>query len=388
MRDFGMNAILTLTIKDLRLLLRDRMGFFVTFVFPVVYAVFFGIIFGARGVGVQPVSVAVIDSAQNTSSVQYVNALRRSHRLKVQLVDELTGQSCFTNNACDVLVRIPEGFELSLVESSVDEDTGSDHADRTTVTAQFSLALSAELAADGLEALVHHSLGTKTALSAAALSRNPSSLGLKMRGSKKGAPQTHAYELSFPIGIAWGVLGCAASFGLSLVVERTRGTLFRLRTAPVGQMQIIAGKAGACFVCSLSLGVLLITIGRIAFGVRPSSYSLLLLGLMSVSFAFAGIMVLLSVVGKTERASSGISWTILLAMTMLGGGMVPHFFMPDWLQQLASISPVRWAILTLEGAIWRDYNLTQMITPCAVLFSIGVVGVVAGGVMFRWTQHD
>ena len=63
-----MKAILTLTTKDLRLLLRDRMGFFVTFVFPIVYAVFFGIIFAARGVGADAVSVSVIDAAQNESS--------------------------------------------------------------------------------------------------------------------------------------------------------------------------------------------------------------------------------------------------------------------------------------------------------------------------------
>ncbi len=379
-----MNAILTLTIKDLRLLLRDRMGFFVTFVFPIVYAIFFGVIFGARGLGGQAVVVAVIDDAQNEASIQYLNDLQRSHRIELRLDDEPAGESCLSEGTCDVLVRIPVSFGLSPLESSSDDDIT-----RLNVTAKFLPSLSAETTANGLDTLMNRAPGghrsglSASALAATALKRVPITSGVKARLSKM-----HAYELSFPIGIAWGVLGCAASFGLSLVIERTKGTLFRLRTAPVGQTQIVLGKAGACFISSLALGVLLITIGRLAFDVHPTSYSLLVLALISVSFAFAGIMVLLSVVGKTERAASGISWTILLAMTMLGGGMVPHFFMPGWLQQLSSFSPVRWAILTMEGALWRDYNLAQMISPCAILLTIGVVCVLVGGVMFRWTQND
>ncbi len=41
-----MVKILAMTGKDIRLLLRDRAGFFVTFVFPLVYAAFLGAILG------------------------------------------------------------------------------------------------------------------------------------------------------------------------------------------------------------------------------------------------------------------------------------------------------------------------------------------------------
>ena len=43
-----MQHVLALTVKDIRLLLRDRMGFFFTFGFPVFYAILFGLIFSGR----------------------------------------------------------------------------------------------------------------------------------------------------------------------------------------------------------------------------------------------------------------------------------------------------------------------------------------------------
>jgi hypothetical protein len=36
-----------------------------------------------------------------------------------------------------------------------------------------------------------------------------------------------------PQGVIWGLIGCAMSFGISLVTERTHGTLVRLRMAPL-----------------------------------------------------------------------------------------------------------------------------------------------------------
>jgi ABC-2 type transport system permease protein len=46
-------------------------------------------------------------------------------------------------------------------------------------------------------------------------------------------------------------------------------------------------------------------------------------------------------------------------------------------------SPVRWGILALEGAIWRDFSAAEMLLPCAILIGVGVVGFLAGVTMSR-----
>jgi ABC-2 type transport system permease protein len=46
------------------------------------------------------------------------------------------------------------------------------------------------------------------------------------------------------------------------------------------------------------------------------------------------------------------SLAMLMVMAMLGVGMLPLIFMPSWLRPFSHISPVKWSILALEGAVW------------------------------------
>ncbi len=63
---------------------------------------------------------------------------------------------------------------------------------------------------------------------------------------------------------------------------------------------------------------------------------------------------------------------------MFGGGMIPLAFMPEMMRPLSHLSPVKWSILALEGAIWRDFSWTEILFPCAVLIVIGCCGFALG----------
>jgi ABC-2 type transport system permease protein len=194
----------------------------------------------------------------------------------------------------------------------------------------------------------------------------------------------NAFAVTFPQAILWGVMGCAAGFGISLVVERTAGTLQRLAMAPLGRARILAGKALACFLTIVAVTAVLLLLAVVAFGVRPGSYPLLGLGILCNALGFTGLMMVLSVVGRTERAAGGIGWAVLVLLAMIGGGMIPLFVMPPWLQGLASVSPVKWGILALEGAVWRDFSFQEMLVPCGILVALGLACFAAGARLFRW----
>jgi ABC-2 type transport system permease protein len=204
--------------------------------------------------------------------------------------------------------------------------------------------------------------------------------------ARQTGPRISSYAWSFPQGIIWGVMGCAAGFGISLVVERSGGTLVRLRTAPIARWQILAGKAAACFATTVCMMTLLLLIAALVFNVRPQSVWLLAAAVICVSLGFVGIMMLLSVLGKTEQSAGGIGWAVLLVMAMIGGGMVPRIFMPSWMQTISQVSPVKWAIHAMEGAIWRGFSPAEMAVPCAVLIGVGVACFALGVRAFRWTS--
>ena len=96
-------------------------------------------------------------------------------------------------------------------------------------------------------------------------------------------------------------------------------------------------------------------------------------------------MMCVSVLGETEQTVGGLAWAILLPMSMFGGGMVPLFAMPAWMQAASNFSPVKWGILALEGALWRGFTLAEMLVPCAVLFGVGIVGFAVGARIFTRT---
>ncbi|MCP4512453.1 MAG: ABC transporter permease subunit, partial [Fuerstiella sp.] len=79
------------------------------------------------------------------------------------------------------------------------------------------------------------------------------------------------WDISFPQAMMWGVLGCVAGFAVSIVRERTMGTMLRLKVAPITQFQILAGKALACFTTAIGV-IAFMTILGVALGMRPASY--------------------------------------------------------------------------------------------------------------------
>jgi len=201
---------------------------------------------------------------------------------------------------------------------------------------------------------------------------------------KKGQPKS-SFDISMPQAFVWVYLGCAAAFGVSLVTERTRGTLLRLRSAPVTLGQVLAGKAVACFTMCMAALITLFVIFNLVFEVRPNSYALLLLAFISSALAFVGIMMLISVLGKTEASAGGIGWALLLIMAMTGGGMVPLMMLPAWMKTVSHFSFVKWSVLSMEGAVWRGFTLGEMMWPCGILIGIGVVTFALGVRLFKVT---
>ncbi|MEC9188652.1 MAG: ABC transporter permease, partial [Planctomycetota bacterium] len=144
--------------------------------------------------------------------------------------------------------------------------------------------------------------------------------------------------------------------------------------APLSCFQILAVKALACFIGVIGMLNLL----GMGLGMRPANFMALSVAAISIACCFVGIMMTLAVLGKTEQSVSGIGWAANMVMAMLGGAMIPVMFMPAFLQLASVVSPITWSILAIEGAIWRQYTMAEMVFPCLILIGIGATGFVIG----------
>jgi ABC-2 type transport system permease protein len=114
---------------------------------------------------------------------------------------------------------------------------------------------------------------------------------------------------------------------------------------------------------------------------------MLAVAVVCTGIGFVGVMMLIATIGKSAGGSSGLGRAMLLVLAMIGGGSIPLFLMPAWMQTMSSISPFKWAIMALDGAIWRPLTPAELAVPCAVLLGFGVVGFALGARLFAWTER-
>ncbi|MEQ8844908.1 MAG: ABC transporter permease [Phycisphaerales bacterium] len=435
-----MRTIFVLAVKDLRLLLRDKAAFFFTFIFPLVFGVLFGAVFSgaAGGDGPQELAIAIVDLDQSEDSREVVESFMTDSRLDAQQAESaLAAQELVRTAKVEAFVIIPEGFgaaaRMPFGGSPMAIDVGSGPSGRATrglltgiATQKLYQHLQENMVdpqragemvrqardvlgeAAGLDATRRMALQGLLSAAERAVVDMPADTTIDgdsgaagfdivnitqvevTSGETGDTPEEltiSAFAITFPQAILWAVMGCAAGFGVSLVTERTGGTMTRLRVAPIGRWHIVLGKALACLITTLSVSTVLLLLAWLVFGVRPVAPAMLVLAVLAVALCFVGIMMLLAVVGRTEAAASGIGWACLLTLAMIGGGAIPLAFMPPWLREVGHVSPVKWGILAIEGGLWRGLTPTEMLLPIGVLLGIGAATFTIGAVVFARREN-
>jgi ABC-2 type transport system permease protein len=426
-----MGKIWTLTRKDIRILIRDKGSFFWVVGFPFLFALFFGAIFSGSGGRMSGMKIAAVDEDSTAYSQSFIAELDTLPSAEVTTMARDSAFDAVRQGKYVACVVLKKGFgqTMGLFGGSASVEIGIDPARQAEtgylrgmlMQTTFTLMQRRYSSADsirqqlnrlttgqtdwgGLDSTQRHLatgflsnladfMGTMPtadstgAADSAAVSRGDL-MPIDVVSVTADAAQPHSgFEIFFPSALLWALIACAASFGVSIVKERTAGTFLRLRLAPITRAHILAGKGIACFLTCLFVCVLLLAVGNVIFGVRIAEPGILLLALLSSSLAFVGIMMMISVLGKTEEAVGGAGWAILLVLAMAGGAMVPSFIMPDWLKTIGMISPVKWGILSFEAGIWRGFTLSEMMLPVGILLGIAVVGFTAGVIILARSER-
>ena len=422
-----MSTIVTMALKDIRLLFRDRLSLFFVLLWPLTMAIFFGAMFAGQGSGPESVPVALADEDRTAGSERFAARLAELEGLAVEAVPRERGLDLIRRAQAPVLVTLQPGFGAALdnpfvttprLEMAVDprqiavagmvrglllESAGAELADLMADPDRMAAANAANRS--GIAALppsaardefltfldttprissLLEELGIGGATAAATRGGAPLEVEQTAVQAEQRGP-TNAYATTFPQAMIWALIGGAASFSLSLTLERSRGTLLRLLVSPTTARQVLASKALAALATSVAVTTALIALGIAAFGVEPSSYPLLALAVLCGAICFSGLTMAFSVLGSTEGGTAGVSWGVMLPMSLLGGVMFPLFLMPLWMQHLSNVSPMKWALLALEGAVWRGFTPVEMILPCSVLVLIGVLAFSFGASRLRWS---
>ena len=211
-------------------------------------------------------------------------------------------------------------------------------------------------------------------------------LPIKIQSSTLASESTEppsTFAVTFPQGLAWGFVGCIGAFGAGMAEERRRGTFMRLLLAPCTIFSVLAGKSLACFTACVTMSLFMLLVATLGFHVSVQNWFMLALAIATCSFAFSGFTMALSGLFKNEGSARSAGNAIVLVLVMIGGGTIPLAFMPPFLRTASQMSPFSWAILAIEGAVWRDFAFTEMLPSLCILLFIGALGFVLGNLFIQ-----
>jgi ABC-2 type transport system permease protein len=209
-----------------------------------------------------------------------------------------------------------------------------------------------------------------------------------------------AADYYLPAMLAAGLLlSGLQNLAIDIAGEKSDGTLKRLGGSPLPVFSYFIGKIGRVLVTGLAQAVLLIGVAALAFGVKlptePSRWLtfawVFLLGVTTC--AILGIA--LSALPRSGKSATAVIIPVTLILQFISGVYLQFSVLPTWLQNFASIFPLKWLAQGMRSVFLPDsfkvveqggsWNLTGVLIATAIWL---VVGLVLCRVTFRWIRKD
>jgi ABC-2 type transport system permease protein len=193
-------------------------------------------------------------------------------------------------------------------------------------------------------------------------------------------------------GIAQSVAGPAVMFMLfavgaiaaSFLREMRDGTASRLRITGVSSGELLVSKyfysvlLGSIQLCAMML------YGKVIFGLDIFAHPLALLVMIFVTaIVMSGVGIFIAAIARSEEQASGYQVVVILAMSAVGGAMIPSFLMPKFMHAVAILTPVHWAMQGFLDIFWRDKSLAGILPDIAVLLGMALVLVTISVLIFQ-----
>jgi ABC-2 type transport system permease protein len=175
------------------------------------------------------------------------------------------------------------------------------------------------------------------------------------------------------------------SLAYNLTTLRERGILKRLRGTPLPTSAYLAGLAGNAVANAVLQLVIVIVVGRFAFGVDwPRDWgSLAVFALVGVvSFTFLGVA-LSHLIPNPESAPAYVN-AVFLPQILIAGVFYDADDAPQVIRDIAEVLPLTHLIDGLSGAIIDGQGVAQHWTALLVLALWGAVGAVFAIRGFSW----
>lgn len=170
----------------------------------------------------------------------------------------------------------------------------------------------------------------------------------------------------------------------AVVRERERGTIEQLIVTPIRSWELIVGKILPYILLALFNTLEVIAIGAWWFNV-PVRSDLTLIILLSGLFVLSGLGIGLfaSTVASTQQEAMLIVWMLLLPAIFLSGFFFPLEAMPQFLQWISHIIPLRYYLVIIRSLMLKGADIRGLSNEIIALAVFGAAIMTIASLRFR-----
>lgn len=207
-----------------------------------------------------------------------------------------------------------------------------------------------------------------------------------------------AYYL--PAMLAAGILlSGVQNLGVDIAMERSDGTLKRLGGTPLPVVSYFIGKVGQVFVTATMQAALIILVSALVFRVplptdADSWFTFAWVFVLGVTTS-AVLGIAISGLPRSGKSATAVIIPIALVLQFISGVYLNFAMLPDWLQSVANVFPLRWmasgmrAAFLPESFVVAEPGETWALGTTLIVLGIWlVVGLIVCRLTFRWIRKD
>lgn len=350
-----MRTLKALSTAMLKGFFRDKMAFFFSLIFPLMFLVLFGGIFTDQGISkaaiIQVGAVPILDDAPK-------------------------GAKAFFDESLEIKKSTSEAAAIREVKKGDADAVVMQDGD--TLVLRFS------------EADAVGSATVQGIFQAVVQSANISVTGEPPKYQLK-ADQVEDESLTAIQYVTPGLLGWAiamgATFGAAtnLVVWRKNGLLRRLRLAPIPTWTVVLARIAVSIAIAVVQTAIFLGVGVGLFGLKLSgAWPMIIPLIIAGTLAFMAIGLLAGAVSKTEEAAVGIANFVVLPMAFLSGSFFPLDDAPSWIKTISEVLPLKHLNNGMMDTMVRGEGAGAALVPLAILLGFAIVVTAIASRLFRW----
>ena len=368
--------ILHVAGNDLRIMVGDKIFFFWTLAFPILFIVLFGVLFKASENAPAVAELTVVNPDQGRWGAYFVEKIK-SPGIKIVLVDKEPAEY-------DRLLILPADFSAK-IEAHRDQalafKTRSDAS--TQAAARVETRLYQAIARMISELVLYGEGDLAKFLDGHAEFRD-------LVQVKSRFPENTITVV--PSGFDHSIPGTTIQFimmmviiygGITVMEDRKKGVLGRMLFSPLSTGELFQAKLLGRWLMGLLQALMLIVVGKIFFRLNLGNFPLSLLVIAVFALSMAALSVFIGSLTRKEDMIIGLAVLLSNIFAGLGGCWWPNEIVPPAVRKLAMVSPAYWAMDALHKLRFFSGSFFDILPHLGILLMLSIALTVVAGRYFK-----